>query len=450
MYNLHGKLYEKTPEGSNDQNVFDIRVGVAILLLIKNGNKKNKKYGKLFFHELYGERDFKYDFLDKHCISNTQWEQLSIDETYFFFEKKNFSNPELYNSFIAVDEIFMQKSSGVTSGRDHFVLDKTEKGLKARFNQFMSLTLPIELIKETFQIDDGSDFDVRKVKSKFKKVEEERIKPFSHKPFDNKFIYYDSLFVDRDRKKVMKNLYLGENISLVLKKRHIDKIYNHCFCSKYMVDKNFLGGQSYVFPLWIYDEDDDLFGTGKKSNIRPEFELMLQKYYSEENLTESILFYIYAILYSNNYRKAFPELLKINYPKIPFTKDLITFNKIAEIGKTMTELHLLTSKLLSNPLVKFKGTGTNKVSNIQFKENDKQLFINITQYFSGITKEIWEWGVGKNKPMQHWIKYFKDKELGLNDTIEYCKIGTAIRLTYEEQKKVDDLYDEVLDNLIEI
>ena len=446
VFNLHGKLYEKAPDGGKDQNVFDIRVGTSILICVKNGKKKAKDYAKLFYSDLFGDRPFKYDYLEKHNINNTEWEELEIDPKYFFFEKKTFNEVELYNSFWAVDEILNQNVSGVTSGRDHFVLGESAKELEKRFNLFGTLK-ELDLIKETFQIEDGADFNVEKVKLKFKKAETEKIKPFAHKPFDNKFIYYDTLFVDRDRIAVMQNFYLGANLSLILKKRHFDNYYNHIFCSKDMVDKNFLGGQSYIFPIWIYEGDNNLFGASKKSNLKQEFETAIEKCYKKKDLTEDILYYIYAVLYCPKYREAFAEQLQIDYPKVPFTNDYKLFNTISEIGKSLSELHLLTSKELSKPLIKFNGKGNNKVIEIDFKETDKQLFINPTQYFTGINKEMWEWEVGKNKPIQRWIKNAKDKELGLNETIEFGKICSAIKLTFDKQAEVDKQYEIILSKL---
>ncbi|MBN1471927.1 MAG: N-6 DNA methylase [Syntrophaceae bacterium] len=447
VFNLHGKLFEKAPDGGKDQNVFDIRVGTSILVGVKTGKKKDESLAKLYYSELYGDRNTKYDYLEKHNISNTPFEKLDIDPTYFFFEKKNFNEAELYNSFWAVDEILDQNISGVTSGRDHFVLGYSIKELENRFNLFGTLK-DSDLIKATFQFEDGSDFNIQDVKSKFKKADTEKIKPFAHKPFDNKFIYYDALFVDRDRKAVMQNFYLGSNLSLIIKKRHFDNYYNHIFCSKDMVDKNFLGGQSYVFPLWIYEKEGGLFGASKKSNIKPEFEQTIEKQYKKKDLTESIFYYIYALLYCPKYRESFAEQLQIDYPKIPFTADFKLFRTLSDIGKKLVELHLLTAKELSTPLIKFNGKGKSKVSEIDFKEIDEQLYINETQFFSGISKAMWEWEVGKNKPIQRWIKNSKDKELGLNESIEFGKICSAIKLTFDKQAEVDEHYEDILKDVI--
>lgn len=448
VFNLHGKLYEKAPDGCKDQNVFDIRVGTAILICVKNGKKKAKDYAKLFYSDLFGERPFKYDYLEKHNISNTEWEELEIDQNYFFFEKKTFNESDLYNSFIKVDEIFNLNNTGVESGRDHFILADTEKELVNRLRLFISSNLPLSLLRKTFDLSDQPNFKLEKVKSNFKKVEEDKIEPYYHKPFYFRSIYYDNKFLRRHSGVVMEHLKTSnKNLALILKKRSTDPVYSHCFCSNSIVDRNFLGGQSYVFPLWIFEGDGNLFGASKKSNINHELETQLEKQYKKKDLTEDIFYYIYAILYCPKYREVFAEQLQIDYPKVPFTNDYKLFKTISEIGKSLSELHLLTSKELSKPLIKFNGKGNNKATNINFNEVEEQLFINPTQFFSGITNEMWEWEVGKNKPIQRWIKNVKDKELGLNETIEFGKICSAIKLTFDKQAEIDKHYSTILTDL---
>lgn len=73
VLNLHGNSLKKEtcPDGSKDENVFDIRQGVAICLLVKHG----KDYSSAIRHaDLYGLRETKYDWLDKHAVQNTKWE----------------------------------------------------------------------------------------------------------------------------------------------------------------------------------------------------------------------------------------------------------------------------------------------------------------------------------------------------------------------------------------
>ena len=73
---LHGnaKKKETAPDGGEDENVFDIQQGVAISLLIKNPEAKNKG---VFHADLYGKRNDKYTFCLEHNIKSIQWKTLA-------------------------------------------------------------------------------------------------------------------------------------------------------------------------------------------------------------------------------------------------------------------------------------------------------------------------------------------------------------------------------------
>jgi len=62
IIDLHGNSLkkEKAPDGSKDENVFDIRQGVAIGIFVK---QENKKGCKVYHKDLWGLRENKYDWL---------------------------------------------------------------------------------------------------------------------------------------------------------------------------------------------------------------------------------------------------------------------------------------------------------------------------------------------------------------------------------------------------
>ena len=74
ILDLHGnsKKKETAPDGSADQNVFDIMQGVSINLFVKTNQKKKGELGKLYQYDLQGKRSFKYDFL------NNTWHKESF------------------------------------------------------------------------------------------------------------------------------------------------------------------------------------------------------------------------------------------------------------------------------------------------------------------------------------------------------------------------------------
>jgi len=167
ILNIHGKLYEKSPDGLKDKSVFDIRVGTAILFLIKSLPKKKSKYAKLFYKDLYGDRNFKYDFLNNKDLLSTfnESNELKIDENQYFFEKKDFRNFELYDKFWSVKDIFIEKGSGVKTHRDHFIIADNKDVLLKRLRDF--LKFDVELAKNSFNLNKTSNFEINNVKKKF-------------------------------------------------------------------------------------------------------------------------------------------------------------------------------------------------------------------------------------------------------------------------------------------
>ena len=90
ILDLHGnsKKKETAPDGSKDENVFDIMQGVSINIFIKK-KQKSKKLADVYHYDLYGKRDFKYSFLDDNSLKTIKWEKLDYSEPNYFFVKKD-------------------------------------------------------------------------------------------------------------------------------------------------------------------------------------------------------------------------------------------------------------------------------------------------------------------------------------------------------------------------
>ena len=145
IIDLHGntKKKEVAPDGSKDENVFDIMQGVSIALFIKD--KEQETPGKVYYQDVYGLRKNKYVFLDSNDIKTIQWKELKLSEPYYFFVEKDFSLQAHYDNFFPVSEIFNKFSSGVKTHRDHFVIGFTKEEIKQRMRTFTS-DLPDDLV----------------------------------------------------------------------------------------------------------------------------------------------------------------------------------------------------------------------------------------------------------------------------------------------------------------
>ncbi|HHT9126050.1 MAG TPA: type ISP restriction/modification enzyme [Candidatus Brocadiia bacterium] len=468
ILNLHGnsRIGEKCPDGSKDENVFDIQQGVSIALFIKD--KKQKGLGNIYYQDVYGPCEKKYEYLNRHSVDSIKWKKLKPFYPHYFFVVKDFSQQTEYDKFLSIREIFVKSSSGVITHRDHFVTGFTQEDIKQRMRTFTS-NLSDELVRHGLDLKDTHDFKLKEMREKLKKEKnwQEFIVPYSYRPFDNRYICYMPELIDRDRYDVMQH-FTKENLGLSVMRQYLYepvKIYNYVFCVNKISDARLFisnRGHGFVFPLYLYSEKSNphkrSFGSNmmifeqaaeyevKKPNLSPAVIEQLTRALKKTPTPEQIFFYIYAIFYSNIYRTKYAEFLKIDFPRVPFTKDYKLFMKMVEYGERLVNLHLLKSSEFDPPVAKFQGKGDNKVGKVRYEK--ELLFINKDQYFEGIKSEVWQYQIGGYQVCDKWLKDRKERRLSLDDIKHYCKIVTTFTRTIETQDAINKLYPKIEGELL--
>ena len=460
ILNLHGnsRIGERCLDGRKDENVFDIMQGVSIVLFIKS--RERKTLGKVFYQDVYGLREDKYDYLNKNDIKTIKWKELKLSKPYYFFVEKDFSLQATYEKFISVAKIFNKFSSGVTTHRDHFVVGFAENEVRQRIQTFTS-DLPDEIVAQSLDLKETTDWNIKDKREIIKITDwRKNIRPYSYRPFDNRYICYRSELIDRDRIDIMRNFF-KENLGLAFMRQYLYdsvKTYNYAFAVSQVSDRRMFisnRGAAVFSPLYLYPDTSGGKLPGhqeseKKPNFKPEFVKSLTETFGRQPTPEEVFYYIYAILYSDTYRLKYAEFLKIDFPRIPFTKDYNLFIKIGKLGKRLVDLHLLKSDEPSSSVAKFQGTGNNKVEKPKYNEKEKRVYINNNQYFEGIKQEIWNYQIGGYYVLDKWLKSRKGRTLSLTDITHYCNIATSLKKTIEIQKKIDNLYSQVEKGIVEV
>lgn len=452
ILNLHGnaRIGEKCPDGGKDENVFDIMQGVSIALFIKN--EKQQSPGQIYYKDLYGDQQSKYNYLSENSIQTVDWEEIKPITPHYFFVKKDYSLQSQYDKFLSVIKIFDKYSSGVKTHRDHFLVGFTKEEVLQRIRIFNS-NLDDEIIKSSLNLKDTRDWNFKAAKRAIQDIDLEKyIKPYSYKPFDTRYICYHPILIDRGcvRWNTMKNFFM-ENIGFNLMRKLIPSNFTQILVSENIIDINFFAYQTYLFPLFIYiDSDGALFTQiqNKKSNMNKDFTKILLSKLPKTISTENIFYYIYTILYSNKYREKYQEFLKTDFPKIPFTGKCKLFEQVSQTGKRLADLHLLRSDELNITICKFLGKGDNLIKKVEYKETEERVCINDNQYFERIPREIWQYHIGSYQVCDKWLKDRRKLALSYDDIIHYCKVVTAIQETIEIQKQIDTLYPEIEKDII--
>jgi predicted helicase len=451
ILNLHGssRIGEKTPEGGKDENVFDIQQGVAIAIYVKW--EKPPKEKKVYYADLWGKRrEDKYPFLQNNDVNTTRWQELKPVAPYYFFIPKDFALQDKYKKFWKVTEIFRNRSEGVKTHRDHFVVGFTKGEIIQRLRIFTG-SLPDDLVNQSLKLKDTRDWKL-KVARKKGKVEnlEDAICPYAYRTFDTRYICYSPTLLEFDRKDIMRHILGRSNLGFNLTRRLRDPIWRHVYVTSRISDKTLLSSKDncYFFPLYLYPNkakdqltlEDNL---ERSSNFTEDFLQAIKESLGRTSTPEEIFYYIYAILYSPAYRKRYEVFLKIDFPRIPLPSDYKFFMSMNNLGKELVDLHLLSHPALDQIEIGFPESDSNIVEKIRYDEKDKRVYLNKGQYFEGISKQVWEYRVGAYRVMGKYLKDRKGRRLSLNEINHYMKVAKAIDMTIALQANIDKICEKI-------
>ena len=213
-------------------------------------------------------------------------------------------------------------------------------------------------------------------------------------------------------------------------------------------------------PLYLYPSEntEDLFvreQEGRWANLDSGLLNALETAHGEAPAPEEVFYYIYAILYAPSYREKYADFLKTDFPRVPFTSNRELFNALAELGHTLSDLHLLQSDKLDTPIAKFEGEGDckvakNKQQGFGFNTDEERVYINPDQYFTPVSAELWEYQIGGYQVLEKWLKDRKERTLSHDDIRTYCRIVTAIHQTIQIQQQIDEHYPEVEKDIVNL
>jgi hypothetical protein len=159
ILDLHGNAKKKeiSLDGSADQNVFDIMQGVSINIFIKTGKKKKTELGQVFHFDLYGKREFKYDFLNVNYLDSIKWNNIQCLEPQYYFTNKDFEEIKNYEKGFLITDLMKNLNPGIESGRDDFFIAFNKKNLKIKIEEVLNNKSSNEL-KTKYGIKDTDSF----------------------------------------------------------------------------------------------------------------------------------------------------------------------------------------------------------------------------------------------------------------------------------------------------
>lgn len=414
LLNLHGdsNKHEVCPDGSKDENVFDIMQGVGISIFVKTKAEKllsNTPKCEVFYYDLYGNRNFKYDFLYSESLDSIKWQKLKPQFPSYEFFIQNNKLRKTYDGGKSIKEIFAKTGLGICTYRDFFCYANSKDEIVKRIGIFSKQT--DEQSRVDFALEDSGTWSIKWAKQELldTKLDENLIQKVHFKPFDFRYTYYtgkSSGFLGRPAGAVQ-NLMLQNNIGLVCYRTCGTNGLDNIFIANTLIDLHLVGSGSSIFPLYDYSLGMENFNNN--------FRVFIDTKYNEHFAPEQILGYIYAVLFHKDYREKYIDFLKIDFPKIPFVESKEKFLTLSALGQELINTHLLQSDTLDSVIgeAKYKDP-KNKNSNIEkiaYDTKEQKLFVNENLHFCGVSEAVWEYKIGGYQVLDKYLKSHKGEEI---------------------------------------
>ncbi|WP_187909765.1 type ISP restriction/modification enzyme [Helicobacter pylori] len=432
ILNLHGnaRKKEETPQGAKDENVFNIMQGVSINLFVK---KAQTTKPKIFYYDVYGERAEKYAFLAQNDLDSINWLELATREPFYLLIPQETPLLEEYEQGFSVQEMFQISSVGIVTGRDRIFIANNTESLKEQVLRYCN------------------------------EFNEQCVKDIHYRPFDIRKVYYDTKKLERARENTFKHMLppppptnpktpnqTRKNVALnIARQSKMHGEWRYVMVHKELVDINLIAsagsmGVGYNYPLYRFRDPN------YTENFTPEFRSFIDKHYSHHFEPLEVLGYIYALLYSPNYRKRYEDFLKADYPKILFTNNKDLFRALSLLGIELVGLHVLNKESLNHSFKKLKDPTIGEsyykeahdriIKKPSHNEPEQRLYINHSAYFRGVSEEIYNYMIGGYGVLDKYLKSHKNEPCNFDHVSNIIKV---IAHTIEIQKTLGFLTSDL-------
>jgi predicted helicase len=456
VLDLHGNSNKKetAPDGSKDENVFDISQGVAVSLLVRLTTPCVPR--SLNLSDLWGSRSDaisgKYRWLTGHSSTDTPWEEAAPTKPLLLFKKSGGDVQHEYEDYPSLADVMPLYSMGIKSSRDDLVLDFEAKPILERIERFRSARVSDESICEELGVPLKKGWNIAKARKDLRALKHlpAQIQSFLYRPLDWRLLFYHRAAVFSVAYPVMQHLLSGRNLAFVATRQTKDQW--DVQCSRALVGHKSLGAYdaNSVFPLFLAKDPTQSQRTltnEPRINVAAPFLKRLsgvlripQKGVDglPAGLTpEDIFHYAYAVFHSPGYRSRYAEFLKVDFPRLPLTGNLECFRMLAQLGGELTALHLLESPTLDQPTSELIGGPNPEVEKVSWSKKTVWLNKAQTAGFKGVREDVWNFHIGGYKVCEKWLKDRKGRRLSKDDTAHYQKIVVALAETIRLMKEID-------------
>ncbi|MBM4271044.1 MAG: DNA methyltransferase [Deltaproteobacteria bacterium] len=490
VLDLHGnsKKRERCPDGSKDENIFDIQQGVAIGIFVKRGSGEAET-ATVRHADLWGLREVyedtrdgkklaggKYHWLWDNDITTTKWQDVAPQSPSYLFVTQDVNLRAEYENGWKLKDIMPVNNTGLITSRDKFVFGFSKDEVLRRIHDFAHSSL--DHAREFYELRDVRERSLQESQNIVCALPDvgKKIVKCLYRPFDERWLFYHHSLVRWPVYDVMGHMVSGANVGLITARSNKSQSPDHFFCSKLIMETKCgeATTQSCLFPLYLYSESikDTLFDKRNVSSDRTpydkekdssrcsnlalafieDFSARLKMIFIPDGKgdciktfgPEDVFDYMYAVFHSPTYRNRYAAFLKLDFPRLPLTSNTDLFRSLCNLGEELVALHLMEKQL--SRITTYPIAGDNTVETVRYSEPDQggdsgRVWINKTQYFEKVPPEVWNYHVGGYQVCQKWLKDRKGRQLTYDDITHYQYIVAALKETIRLMEEIDRVID---------
>ena len=436
VFDLHGsaKKKEHAPDGSKDENVFDIEQGVAISLFVKRpGLERGVRRG-----DLWGKRLEKYQATADGTLKSVHWLTLDPVTPFYLFARQDAGLRDEYNEGLRLTEIFPINVLGFQTHRDAFAISFTKAEMNQKLKELADDKISDDELARRYGLKSNRDWSFPDTRSAARSGAATPPQLVAYRPFDDRWGEFSGLTMDYPRRELLDHVAGRANLTLLAPRgigtedwRHgfvADKPANDCVISNLSREAN------QVFPLWRFGA-----GNVRHENFSPDFRTSLDARYEHHYTAEEILGYIYAILQAPTYRSRYAEFLRIDFPRVPFPELAEDFEKLSKLGWALVLAHLLR-EVPRHGLATYHGKGDHRVEAVHYSPQEQAISINKTQFFKPVPQAVWEFYIGGYQVLDKYLKSRKGRVLSLDEINHVGAIADSLAFSIDQTAKIDKAY----------
>lgn len=469
LLDLHGnsKRKERSPDGSRDQNVFDIQQGVAIGIFVKHDGG-GQELARVRHADLWGDRgglkSGKYAWLAENSLATTAWSEVSPRSPDYFFTPRDYALAAEYEAGWSLPSIFSRNGDpapGIVTTHDQFAVSWDPEEAAAKIERFLATDTESEA-RQLWRLCKQNQWQYGRAKAELAdQVWRTKVQSLLYRPFDIRATVFDRNVAVHRRERVMRHMLAGPNLALsTARSIEIAGGWEHIFVASELIQHHTVSNKevNYLFPLYLYPADDDALNldiASRSPNLAPEFvdvvaertELQFapdgQGDLKSTFGPEDVLHYIYAVMHSPQYRQRYADFLRSDFPRIPLPANHAQFTQLARIGTRLASLHLMTTH--GNELPAFAIEGSGEVERVRYSDPSGdtagRVWINRDQHFEGVSPQTWQFTIGGYQPAKKWLQDRKGRVLDFADIQTYQRICAALAETPRIMQQIDSIIE---------